>query len=183
MPQIEDKTDFDFVRAVRSFLLEFATPELKDEKHVLFGYVNEQSIPPDQNDFCVATIISMVRSGTTIEDYSDSAEDQMGLREYVNAIVQIDCYSEDIFNARDRIQTYEMIARSSKGVEHFRQYGIDCQYAENVRNLSGLLDSADYVSRWSMELRLGYMKVVKSKQQYFETVKPALINVDVKFRP
>lgn len=183
MPRLTDQSNFQFVKALRSFLYEFATPALKDEKHVLFGYVNEQPLPVDGNDFCVATLISQVRSGTTIEDYSESDQDVMGMREYVNAIIQIDCYSENIFDAMSRVQTYELVARSTKGVEHFRKYGIDCQYAENVRNLSGLLDSADYTARWSIELRLGYMKVVKTTQQYFEKIEPEIINVDVKFRP
>ena len=60
---------------------------------------------------------------------------------------------------------------------------IDCQGADVCRNLTAVLDSDQYVSRWNTTLTLGQWKTVQLTQDYFTDIDPELINVDAKFRP
>lgn len=178
---VRDLTGEPQIKALTEFLTSFATPHL-DESHVLIGQLSEMSLPRDGNDFCVFTPILQQRVGTTFDEWSKDS-DTIILSEYVNVTYQIDCYSSDIVHARERAQTYELVARSFYGVNHFKKYGIDCLFAERLRNLSSLLDDALYVSRWSIELQLGYTKRIEVPQDYFNKVDVGVFNVDVSFNP
>ena len=107
----------------------------------------------------------------------------MELAEYVNLDIQIDVYSTNIFDALERAQTFETVARSDFGVQHFLAFGIDCLFADGVQNLTAVMDSKQYVSRWTLVLHLGYWKRVKLAQDFFKTAIVDVINVDTKFKP
>lgn len=179
---INDTTQSQLIKSVRDFCLKFATPALKDIEHVLVGYTNNFTLPTDGNDFCVVTPISERRLHTVNErDSLDS--DTVELSEYLETVVQIDCYSTNRKDARTRVESYELVGRSRYGVEHFKQYKVDCQHADICRNNTGILDSDQYVSRWTTNLTLGIWKQADITQDYFTDIDPELINVDAKFKP
>lgn len=180
--EAQDITQAQFWQAIEQFCLKFATPALTDDsRHVIPGFVNDQTLPPDGGDFVVYAPIRMERQGTTIEKWR--TKDIIEWDEYVQATVQIDCYSTSPVRAFKRVSTLEMIARSEAAVNHFSALGIDCLYGENVRDLSGVLDSGKYVSRWSFELSLGFWKKAQTPMEYFTHADVDVVNVDVRFPP
>lgn len=179
---VSDTTPSKLIQSVREFCLTFSTPPLKDLAHVIVGYTNNLTLPPDGNDFCVVTPISERRLHTTKETDLDE-KDSVQLAEYLESVVQIDCYSTNRKDARTRCESYELVARSRYGVEHFKKYNVDCQHADICRNTTAILDSDQYVSRWTTTLTLGIWKQVEITQDYFTEIEPELINVDLKFKP
>lgn len=170
------------LNALIAFCYQYASPKIIDENHVLDGFGKNRSLPPDSNDYCIVTPIVQTRSGTTVEEW-DKVEDVQVLKEYVELDVQIDCYSTNNFDAMDRAQTYETIARSSAGVAFFNQFDMDCLYADGLRNLSSIIDDPCYVSRWTLTLHLGYWKQVRLGQDFFTSAQVNVDVVDVRFKP
>lgn len=183
MALVDDATQADILNALIGFCFNFSAPALVDKMHVIDGFGNNRALPSDGNDFCVVTPIAQARSGQTIEHWDDDGNEIAELREYVDLDVQIDCYSTNVFDAMERAQALETCARSSYGVEHFLGFGIDCLYAEGVRNLSAVIDSKQYVSRWTLTLHLGYWKRVQLAQDFFTTARVCVHNADSKFKP
>lgn len=181
MGAAKDITEKVINKALCDFISQFSTPTLPAD-HILYGQQSGQSLPSDTNDFCVFVPIAQTRSGTNNVQWSEG-KDTAIIREYVNIVYQIDFYSNDITRAEMRAQTIETLARSYVGANFFRARKIDCLYAENVRNLTALLDDSSFTSRWSLEIRLGYNKLVEVSQDYFTEVKPNLINIDATFKP
>ena len=181
----QDLTTAKIQKALEDFCLNFATPPLADAMHVVLGFTNQRTLPSDGNDFCIVTPITQRRAGTTIEHWEKQGPGTIELREYVELDVQLDCFSSSIYedHARQRAQTYETVCRSSVGVQHFREYDIDCLYSEGCTNLSAVIDSAQYVSRWMVMLHLGYWKRVSVSEDFFSAVDLRLINVDSHFKP
>lgn len=179
---VTDKTESKLIQSVLDFCFKCSNPALADENHVIVGYTNNLTLPSDGNDFCVITPLSERRVHKTIES-DPMVTDNINLSEYLECEIQIDCYSSNRKDARLRVEAFELIAKSSYGVNFFRQYGIDCQGADVCRNLTTVLDSDQYVSRWNTTLTLGQWKTVQLTQDYFTDIDPELINVDAKFRP
>lgn len=177
-----DLTKDDLLNALIDFCETYATPKLPDAMHVVSGFSNRITMPSDSNDACVVTPIAQRRSGTTVERWFDDG-DVIELAEYVELDVQIDCYSTNIFDARSRAATYETVARSSPGVSFFERYGLDLLYADGSQNLSAVIDSNQYVSRWILTIHLGYWKRVEVAQEFFNFVDVRLHNVDVHSKP
>ena len=132
MAAVKDISQADILNACIKFCYNFAAPALTDEMHVLDGFGNNRTLPKDGNDFCIVTPIRQSRSGSNIESWKPDGDEVMELAEYVNLDIQIDVYSTNIFDALERAQTYETVARSDFGVQHFLAFGIDCLFAENV---------------------------------------------------
>lgn len=169
--------------ALKKFIAKFAQPSLKDINHVLNGYSNNLSLPIDGDDFCVVTVLSENRKGQTMQTFPLSPENSVIYRTYYEQVIQVDCYSRDIYNARYRAETLETLARTETGVEFFLENDFDLLYADGLRDLSAVLDSAQYVSRWIFNLYLGKWKQVTIEQQYFDTATVNVRNVDVAFPP
>ncbi|MEI3244239.1 MAG: hypothetical protein V8R98_06490 [Holdemanella sp.] len=169
--------------AFRSYLRKFAVPPYAndDARHLINGFANDLGLPED-NDFTVFTLISMTRRGSTIETHDAVSETSL-LHEYVDLVVQVDCYSADRFAARDRAQAYELAGRSTYGADHFRAYGLDLQYVDGLQNLTAPTDSGRYVPRWAVTFHLGFKRTLKIDQDGFRFVEVDLANVDVKFKP
>lgn len=182
---VTDISDAQLLPALIGFCSTFATPKLADQMHVLDGFGNNRTLPPDGNDFCVVTPITQTRSGTDVVHLEKDGQDVIELREYVDVDIQIDCYSgpRDPQAAYQRAQTYETVARSYFGVDFFKRFGLDCLYADSLQNLSADLDSKQYVSRWMLMLHLGYWKRVQLDQDYFTEATVGVKNVDVTFKP
>ena len=181
---VVDVSQAQLFTGVESFLLQFSTPQLKaDGQHVLPGYANDQTLPADGGDFCVYTPLFLSRRGTNVEDWGQAQAGTLGLGEYVETVWQIDCYSASMVAAQQMASTFELIARSAVGVDFFKPRSIDCLYGESLRNLSLVLDSRKYVSRWSLELHLGFWKQVSVQFDFFSSVAVDVVNVDCRFPP
>lgn len=173
----------DFINALVDFIQTFSTPALKDSAHVLNAFERDITPPSDGNDFCVIQPISRARRGTTVQDWDKEGDDVIRLKEYVDVVYQIDCYSTNIFDAASRAQTFETVARSYAGVDFFKKYGIDCQYADSLQNLSSFVDEGQYTTRWRVLLHLGYWRVVTLDQDFIYGADVDVHNVDVRFPP
>lgn len=184
MSAVVDITEAQLFCGVEQFLLNFSTPPLAaDGLHVIPGNANDQSLPADGGDFCIYTPIYFGRRGTNVEEWQAAPTEAVNYCEYVETIWQIDCFSQSMVNAQQMAQTFELIARSESGVNFFKPLFIDCLFAENVRNLSLIVDSKKYVARWCFELHLGFWKQVQVPFDYFTSVDVNIVNVDVKFPP
>lgn len=184
MSAVVDITEAQLFCGVEQFLLNFSTPPLAaDGLHVIPGNANDQSLPADGGDFCIYTPIYFGRRGTNVEEWQAAPTEAVNYCEYVETIWQIDCFSQSMVNAQQMAQTFELIARSESGVNFFKPLFIDCLFAENVRNLSLIVDSKKYVARWCFELHLGFWKQVQVPFHYFTSVDVNVVNVDVKFPP
>lgn len=184
MSAVVDITEAQLFCGVEQFLLNFSTPALAaDGLHVIPGNANDQSLPADGGDFCIYTPIYFGRRGTNVEEWQAEPIDAVNYCEYVETVWQIDCFSQSMVNAQQMAQTFELIARSEAGVNFFKPLHIDCLFAENLRNLSLIVDSKKYVARWCFELHLGFWKQVQVPFDYFTSVDVNVVNVDVKFPP
>lgn len=178
-----DISEAKLFTSLEGFLYRFATPELKnDGLHVIRGFVNDQTLPKNDNEFVIYTPLTFERRGTNREIW-DKADDIVTFCEYVTTRWQIDCYSMSPVYANRRASTYELIARSNAGTDYFAPLGIDCQYAENVRDMTFVMDSGKNVARWSLELSLGFWKRVSVTWEYFTALRLDIKNVDVEFPP
>lgn len=184
MAAVVDLTQAQLFAGVEQFLLNFSTPALTDDGlHVIPGNANDQSLPADGGDFCIYTPLFMSRRGTNSEDWNTAPAEAVNYAEYVETVWQIDCFSRSMVSAQQLATTFELIARSEAGVNFFKPLSVDCLFAENLRNLSFVLDSKKYVSRWSLELHLGFWKQSQVSFDFFTSVNVNVVNVDVSFPP
>lgn len=184
MAAVVDLTQAQLFAGVEQFLLNFSTPTLMDDGlHVIPGNANDQSLPADGGDFCIYTPLLMSRRGTNAEDWNTAPAEAVNYDEYVETVWQIDCFSRSMVSAQQLATTFELIARSEAGVNFFKPLSVDCLFAENLRNLSFVLDSKKYVSRWSLELHLGFWKQIQVSFDFFTSVNVNVVNVDVSFPP
>lgn len=184
MAAVVDLTQAQLFAGVEQFLLNFSTPALAaDGLHVIPGNANDQSLPADGGDFCIYTPLFMSRRGTNSENWNTAPAEAVNYAEYVETVWQIDCFSRSMVSAQQLATTFELIARSEAGVNFFKPLSVDCLFAENLRNLSFVLDSKKYVSRWSLELHLGFWKQIQVSFDFFTSVNVNVVNVDVSFPP
>lgn len=174
----------DVYRAVFEFVRFAAQPALSEDA-IYRGWQNRSALPALSEEYAVISVLGQYRRGSTIEEFSAPSADEDGaieLRELVEADVQIDfCSADD--RARRRAQCIETAARSSAGCDFFKSYSIGCLYATDVRDMSFVGDSDQFVRRCMVTLRLSYITGVLVTQDWFSAVKPALKNVDVFFPP
>ena len=181
---MDDLTVDQIERAMRAFLSTYALPKLPntDKLHLLNGFLKNVGLSSDGDDFCVFTPITTERNGTTIESF-DPGDEAVKLSVYFTIAIQVDCYSTDLISAQQRAQAYEAFARSSYGVQLFKSFGLDLQYADSLQNLTAVMDAGQYVSRWSLTLHFGLKKVLQVQEPSFDSVSVDIANVDVKFPP
>ena len=181
---MDDLTVDQIERAMRAFLSTYALPKLPntDKLHLLNGFLKNVGLPSDGDDFCVFTPITTERNGTTIESF-DPGDEAVKLSVYFTIAIQVDCYSTDLISAQQRAQAYEAFAHSSYGVQLFKSFGLDLQYADSLQNLTAVMDAGQYVSRWSLTLHFGLKKVLQVQEPSFDSVSVDIANVDVKFPP
>ena len=181
---MDDLTVDQITKAMRAYLGIYALPKLPkaDNQHLLNGFLNDVGLPSDGNDFCVFTSSTTERNGTTIESFDPGGE-AVKLNVYFTIAVQVDCYSTNRVTAQQRAQAYEAFARSSYGVQLFKSFGLDLQYADSLQNLTAVMDAGQYVSRWSLTLHFGLKKVLQVQEPSFDSVSVDIANVDVKFPP
>lgn len=172
----------DVIAAVQAFLFKYAVPSVELD-HVICGNFNRASLP-NTDEIILYDPIRFERHGTNVEtfDASEVAPGQDGALEtstLVECVIQVDCYSASWLYAMQRAQAVETIARSSSAVQFFKQHGISCLYASDVRDLTSTMDADQYVWRFMTELHLSFWTQVSQGLPWFEAVDVDLKNVDV----
>lgn len=176
----------DINKAVYLFLQKYAVPAVP-AVNIYRGYANRVSLPKGTNEYIIFNVLSHTRHGTNIDTFDASkaltGEDgTITTCELVEVEVQIDCYS-DSDAGRQRATAIEMMARSPYAVQFFKQFGMSCLYADDVRDLTGVTDSDQFVYRHMVTLHLTYTAVISQKLPWFDAVNVNLKNVDVVFPP
>jgi len=177
--------DVDIYAAVYEFVRQYAVP-LIPPANIYRGWQNYSALPPSSNEYAIISIISNTRRGTTVEEYNapdPETDGTLSLHELVQCRVQIDCYSDDDNHARQRAQALETIARSTVGPAFFKQHNIGCNHASDVRSMSHVDGSKQYVKRCMTELYLTYWASVGLSLPWFDSVDANIKNVDVYHPP
>lgn len=170
--------------AVRQFIYAYALPKLALE-NIYQGWQNRATLPPRTNEFATMYILRGTQVGTTIETFQadPDAVGVAGLHSLVELVIQLDFYSEDD-KARQRARNIAMACRSTWGPLFFSQYGMSALYAEEVRDLSGVMDAQQYVRRFMTSLHLSLNEALFANFDHFEQVRvERLENVDVHHKP
>jgi hypothetical protein len=158
---------YDFVKA-------FAFPGV-DGACIFEDASNDASRPKGSNEFAIISILGGVRRGTTVERFintgaDDDKSEKLELRTLYEALVQVDLYS-DSKDARRRAHTMETLARSSVGVSFFGPYGIGCNYADDVRELTYTDEQRRIVHRYMVTLHLSFWGGVDVGTAWFTDAK------------
>ena len=162
----------DIYGAVYDFVERWAYPGL-ESPCIFRDASNDAARPAGSNEFAIISVLGSTRRGTTIERFNntnapDENPEQIQLRTLYDCLVQIDLYSDDD-EARRRAHTLETMARTSVGVNFFKKpYGIGCNYADDVRELSCTDESRRMVHRYMVTLHLTYWGGVDIGSAWFK---------------
>ena len=171
---------YDFVR-----IFGYAGVENPD---IYQGWQNRAALPPGSNEYAVISVLGNYRRGTNVRgfqarsDASETAEDEWAVVELVECDVQVD-FCSDSDKARRRAQAVETVARDPIGVDFFRNRGVGCLYATDVRDLSFIGDATQFVRRYMTTLRLSYWTGVSIPLDAITAVDLRIENVDVHHPP
>ena len=144
--------------AIYDFICAYALPALLPE-NVFWANQNRQALPAGLEDFCSLYIVSQSRHGTSVEyliPSMDSYPDRVAIASLFEYLVQIDFYSNSLNYARNRAMTIANVGRSSIGPQFFNQEkygGCSLLYTDDPRDMTGVMDSQQYVQRFMLQLR------------------------------
>ena len=172
--------------AVGRFLLKYAVPAVP-QANIIKGNQNRIALPKGSNEYIIMTVLNHFRHGTNVYEFDArqvplEADGTDITKELVEIEVQIDCYS-DTDAGRQRATAIEMMARSPYAVRFFKQFGMSCLYADDVRDLTNVTDSDQFVNRYMTVLHLTYWATIAQALPWFDAVNVDLKNVDVTFPP
>lgn len=148
------------ITAIGNFLRQYVQPAI-DSDCVLLGNMPNMVLPED-NDYIIFNILSVIRHGTTHESY-DAENEALTLTETSEATIQVDCYATvkdtsdiGLLNAQIRAHNIEMLFRSSVACDYFKDYGIRPLYADTPQNTTIVSDSNNYLHRWTVNLHINF---------------------------
>ena len=175
---MENLNNVNFNKAIKLFIHSYTLPELQKD-NIFLGNQNNMVLP-ETEDYAVFHIIDMQRRGKNSRGLLDPQKSNDYLLQDTNVLrVQIDFYcannngTSDI-NAMLRAKSLETMANSAVGVEHFKQYGMSCLYAEAMKASIGVGDSGLLDFRWIVNLVLSYNSQYKLEVETFNTIDVAL---------
>ncbi|MDR2075661.1 MAG: hypothetical protein LBP61_01825 [Desulfovibrio sp.] len=173
--------------AVRAFVLAYALPAL-DPAKVIQGWQNRASLPPGTNDYAVIGVSGDRQRGTAVEEYVWKREvpeetGRLAVRGLIEVFVRADFYAGDD-TARQRARRLALVTRSSAGVRFFNERGMSALYADDVRDLSFVDESKQFVRRYSTTLHLTLVTGLSLECEAFEAARVSrLENVDAHHKP
>lgn len=177
---MENLNNVNFNKAIKLFIHAYTLPELNKD-NIFLGNQNNVVLP-ETEDYAVFHIIDMQRRGKNSRGLLNPQKNNDYLLQDTNVLrVQIDFYcannngTSDI-NAMLRAKSLETMANSAVGVEHFKQYGMSCLYAEAMKASIGVGDSGLLDFRWIVNLTLSYNSQYTVKVDTFS-------HVDIKLNP
>ena len=177
---MENLNNVNFNKAIKQFILAYCTPELQAD-NIILGNQNNVVLP-ETEDYAVFHIIDMQRRGKGEQGLLSPDKNNDYYMQNTNIVrVQIELYcangngTTDI-NAMLRAKSLEVMANSVPGVEHFKQYGMSCLYADAMKASIGVGDSGLLDFRWIVNLTLSYNSQYTVKVDTFS-------HVDIKLNP
>ncbi len=162
--------------ATYDFVCTYAIPSVLPE-NVFWANQNRAALPAGLEDFCSLYIVSQVRHGTPVEFVlpgDDVMPDKIGIYSLFEYLVQIDLYSNSLNYARERAMTIANIGRSSIGPQFFNQEkygGCSLLYVDDPRDMTGVMDSQQFVQRFMVQIRCTMPEVTTVELQGFDEVK------------
>lgn len=186
MPNItyEAITPVKLAEAVRNFILTFAYPKFEPNRNgdymVFAANVNRMTLPPDTEDWATFQVLNQTRRGTNVEEMDETPNsDVYHIAKQVTSDVQIDFYSKDENTARLRAEGLELLCNGTHGTSFFEQYGISLCYADEVKNITGVGSTRQYIQRYSLTIKIVYYAMYNLTQEYATAVNVYTENVDV----
>lgn len=181
----------DVYEATRLFVQKYALPlagkggKLPLE-HIYQGWQNRNALPRGSNEYAVVSILFSMQHGTSIQRTITGEGDQPDRQRVFGLVehqVQIDiCSNTDI--AQQRANSLYVFCRSDIAVQHFNDAGLSLLYADQVRDLSFVGDSNQFVRRYTMTLRITSVCGVEVDFETFDEARASRIeNVDVHHPP
>jgi hypothetical protein len=177
----------DVYAAVRAFVLDF-TPFPLEPANVVMGWQNRASLPPGTNEYAMISVLFDTRRGTAVETFQADDPDParpgiLSIRGLIEVQVQVDfCGENDL--ARQRARCLALVAGSSLGVQFFNDRGMSALYADDVRDLTFVGDSQQFVRRYMTTLHLTLVEGAAFAMDFFDQAKISrLEDVDAHHKP
>lgn len=175
----------DVYTAAYDFAQAFALPALPPE-NIIHGWQNRNHLPETTNEYAVITVLDTKRRGTNVQTFTfNPATQEDGILVSSTLVicgVQCDfCANDD--TARQRAQSLELVSRSPMATDFFAPYGISPLYAEDVRDLSFVDGSEQFVQRFTVALHLSFWASIAAGVGWFDRVNLYTENIDVHHNP
>lgn len=169
-------TESQALTALRSFIL--SVVDLAPD-NVIRGLQNRVAMPV--GDFIELTPLLNMALSTDVQTY-DRTNNQSDYERSTQITVQVDCYGS---LAMDRANTLSILLRSDYACQSFAGSGIDMQplYAGDARQLQFVTGEAQYMERWGFDAVLQMNPIVAVPQDFADSLKVGLIDVDVVYPP
>lgn len=162
----------NLLKALRSIILQNVDVDIFPAKNIMYGFQT-----PTSNNFISYLILHSRKTGITdvkTYDPTENIEAKTSVQLYENHI-QIDCYSDDFFNAPNaaqRINQYLTAFASDYLQENFS--GITVGVVDEVMNLTEVGDKGKYLSRYVVRFSLFTHQEITLSQAYIDEVNVAL---------
>lgn len=154
-PRHEHVAPVDILGAVFEFVAAHAAPKI-DPDRIYRGWQNRMALPSDSQEFCIISITTSTRRGTVDTSWQIDNESGWGretIKSTQNVDVQIDFFGESD-TARLQAQSIDALAGSRIGATFFRDRGLSCLYADQVRDMTFSSDDDQFLPRFMVTLHL-----------------------------
>ncbi|MEG2172373.1 MAG: hypothetical protein RRY29_03835 [Desulfovibrionaceae bacterium] len=171
----------DVYTAVYDFIQAFGLPAMPAE-NTIRGWQNRNHLPENTNEYAVITVMDAKRRGTNVQTFTfDPATQANGnLASSILVVCGVQCdFCANNDTARQRAQSMELVNRSPLATDFFTPYGISPLYAEDVRDLSFVDGSEQFVQRFNTTLFLSFWASMSVSVGWFDHVDLYVENVDV----
>jgi hypothetical protein len=145
---------------------------------VIQGQTN-RTPEPKSADFIVMTPSHRARQATNWTTYAKQNADAISYTQPTEVRVQLDFHGDA---SADVAQVIGTLFRSSAAVDAFRE-GISPLYADDAAQMPFLNGENQYENRWVVMAYLQVNPTVSTPQQFADTVRVDLVEVDTTFPP
>lgn len=160
------------LEAVNDFVLEYTGMA---QEQVFQGYQNGAALPEEQ-DFCVISLLDADRIGTNVEEYTDNG---IIIKRLMRYTVDIDFIGTDIEVERGRASAIEIAAWSGRAYNFFTARGMASIVADQIQYLPYVDENSQYSERFRVSLRLSMWEELSLPQETASKVAFSIENVDV----
>lgn len=175
----------DVYAAMYDLARAFGLPDLLPS-NIVRGWQNRNVLPPETNEYAVITVMQAQRRGTNVTHFAFDPTTQndgtLTTAELVQCAVQFD-FCADNDTARQRAQSLELVSRSPLAADFLAPHGIAPLYAEDVRDLSFVDGSDQFVQRFTVTLHVSFWASMAASVGWFDHVNLYVENVDVHHPP
>lgn len=148
------------------------------QDRVFQGYQNRYALPEEQ-DFCVISLLDADRVGTNVETYTDGERVMNRLMQYS---IDIDFIGTDLETVRKRASALEIALWSGAAYDFFTARGMASISADQIQYVPYVDENSQYSERFRVSLKLSMWETFTLPQETANrlTIKNVNIeNVDV----